>query len=48
VAVGNLDECLTAVGEDDPDRAADALLAAGAELAVVKQGPPWRSGPHPR
>jgi 5-dehydro-2-deoxygluconokinase len=39
VAVGNLDECLTAVGEDDPDRAADALLAAGVELAIVKQGP---------
>ncbi|HEX7744480.1 MAG TPA: 5-dehydro-2-deoxygluconokinase [Micromonosporaceae bacterium] len=39
VAVGNLDECLTAVGESDPDRAADALLAGGVDLAVVKQGP---------
>jgi 5-dehydro-2-deoxygluconokinase len=39
VAVGNLDECLTAVGESDPDRAADALLAHGVDLAVVKQGP---------
>jgi 5-dehydro-2-deoxygluconokinase len=38
VAVGNLDECEIAVGERDPDRAADALLAAGVELAVVKQG----------
>ncbi|MFP5370829.1 MAG: PfkB family carbohydrate kinase, partial [Actinomycetes bacterium] len=28
-----------AVGETDPDRAADALLDAGVELAVVKQGP---------
>lgn len=39
VAVGNLEECEVAVGERDPDRAADALLAAGVELAVVKQGP---------
>ena len=39
VAVGNLEECEVAVGESDPDRAADALLAAGVELAVVKQGP---------
>lgn len=39
VAVGNLDECRTAVGTDDPDAAADALLEAGVELAVVKQGP---------
>jgi 5-dehydro-2-deoxygluconokinase len=39
VAVGNLDECEAAVGERDPERAADALLAAGVELAVVKQGP---------
>jgi 5-dehydro-2-deoxygluconokinase len=39
VAVGNLDECLTAVGESDPDRAADALLRLGVELAVVKLGP---------
>jgi 5-dehydro-2-deoxygluconokinase len=39
VAVGNLTECRVAVGEDDPDRAADALLAAGVTLAVVKLGP---------
>jgi 5-dehydro-2-deoxygluconokinase len=39
VAVGNLDECETAVGERDPRRAAAALLDAGIELAVVKQGP---------
>jgi 5-dehydro-2-deoxygluconokinase len=39
VAVGNLDECAVATGERDPHRAADALLAAGVELAVVKQGP---------
>ncbi|HEX2895115.1 MAG TPA: 5-dehydro-2-deoxygluconokinase [Marmoricola sp.] len=39
VAVGNLDECETAVGERDPDRAAAALLDAGVRLAVVKQGP---------
>ncbi|OLB75814.1 MAG: 5-dehydro-2-deoxygluconokinase [Actinobacteria bacterium 13_2_20CM_2_71_6] len=38
VAVGNLDECYTAVGESDPDAAAEALLARGVELAVVKQG----------
>ena len=39
VAVGNREECEVAVGETDPDRAADALLDAGIELAVVKQGP---------
>jgi len=39
VAVGNLDECETAVGETDPHRAADALLERGVELAIVKQGP---------
>lgn len=39
VAVGNLEECRVAVGEADPDRAADALLDRGVELAVVKQGP---------
>ncbi|MCG5213779.1 5-dehydro-2-deoxygluconokinase [Streptosporangium sp. KLBMP 9127] len=39
VAVGNLDECETAVGTRDAGRAAAALLAAGVELAVVKQGP---------
>lgn len=39
VVVGNSEECEVAVGETDPDRAADALLAAGVEIAVVKQGP---------
>jgi 5-dehydro-2-deoxygluconokinase len=39
VAVGNTEECEVAVGESEPDRAADALLAAGVGLAVVKQGP---------
>lgn len=39
VAVGNREECEIAVGETDPDRAADALLERGVELAVVKQGP---------
>jgi 5-dehydro-2-deoxygluconokinase len=39
VAVGNQDECDTAVGIRDPQKAADALHAAGVELAVVKQGP---------
>ena len=39
VAVGNQDECETAVAERDPARAAAALLAHGVNLAVVKQGP---------
>jgi 5-dehydro-2-deoxygluconokinase len=39
VAVGNREECEIAVGETDPDRAADALLDRGVRLAVVKQGP---------
>ncbi len=39
VAVGNREECEVAVGETEPERAADALIAAGVELAVVKQGP---------
>ena len=39
VAVGNREECEVAVGETDPDRAADALLDKGIELAIVKQGP---------
>jgi len=39
VAVGNRAECEVAVGETDPDRAAQALLDRGIELAVVKQGP---------
>lgn len=39
VAVGNREECEIAVGETDPERAADALLERGIELAIVKQGP---------
>jgi 5-dehydro-2-deoxygluconokinase len=39
VAVGNLDECDTAVGVREPRAAAAALRAAGVDLAVVKQGP---------
>jgi 5-dehydro-2-deoxygluconokinase len=39
VAVGNREECEVAVGETEPEKAADALLDAGVELAVVKQGP---------
>jgi 5-dehydro-2-deoxygluconokinase len=39
VAVGNLDEVNTAVGETEPHRAADALHEHGVTLAVVKQGP---------
>jgi 5-dehydro-2-deoxygluconokinase len=39
VAVGNLDECDTAVAERDPLRAAQKLHDFGVDLAVVKQGP---------
>jgi 5-dehydro-2-deoxygluconokinase len=39
VAVGNREECEVAIGETEPGRAAQALLDAGIELAVVKQGP---------
>jgi 5-dehydro-2-deoxygluconokinase len=39
IAVGNLGECEVVVGESEPDRAADALLEMGVELAVVKLGP---------
>lgn len=39
VAIGNLEECEVAVGERDPERAADALLDRGVRLAIVKQGP---------
>src|SRR5699024_10790592 len=39
IAIGNQQECEVAVGETDPNRAADARLARGLELAVVKQGP---------
>ena len=39
VALGNREECEVATGEADPERAADALLEAGVELAIVKHGP---------
>lgn len=39
VAVGNKEECEVAVGETEPERAADALLEAGVSVAIVKQGP---------
>lgn len=39
VAIGNKEECEVAVGETAPQRAADALLERGVELAIVKQGP---------
>ena len=39
VAVGNLDECDTAVGEREPRAAAQALADRGVEVVVVKQGP---------
>ncbi|MEU3710775.1 5-dehydro-2-deoxygluconokinase [Streptomyces catenulae] len=39
VAVGNVDEAEVATGLRSPRACAEALLAAGVELAVVKQGP---------
>lgn len=39
IAVGNIEECTIAVGESDPERAACALLEAGVDVAIVKQGP---------
>ncbi|MFD8676821.1 5-dehydro-2-deoxygluconokinase [Streptomyces seoulensis] len=39
VAVGNVDEVEIATGTREPHAAARALLDAGVELAVVKQGP---------
>jgi 5-dehydro-2-deoxygluconokinase len=39
VVVGNVDEVEMATGSRDPDAAAEALLAMGLELAIVKQGP---------
>lgn len=39
VAIGNKEECEVAVGETDPRRAAQALLDAGVQIAIVKQGP---------
>jgi 5-dehydro-2-deoxygluconokinase len=38
IAVGNRTECEVAVGTDDPDEAADRLLARGLEVALVKLG----------
>ncbi|WP_306365083.1 5-dehydro-2-deoxygluconokinase [Nocardia sp. CC227C] len=38
VVVGNRTEARVAVGTDDPDAAADRLLARGVELAVIKRG----------
>jgi len=39
VAIGNKQECQVAVGETEPRRAAEALLDAGVQIAIVKQGP---------
>ena len=39
IAIGNKEECEVAVGETEPRRAAEALLDAGVEVAIVKQGP---------
>ncbi|WP_298330671.1 5-dehydro-2-deoxygluconokinase [Haloactinopolyspora sp.] len=39
VAVGNLDECETAVGTRDPEQAAAALRELGVATAIVKRGP---------
>jgi 5-dehydro-2-deoxygluconokinase len=39
VAVGNQDECETAVGVREPRAAAGALRDRGVDLAIVKQGP---------
>jgi 5-dehydro-2-deoxygluconokinase len=38
VAIGNRRECEVAIGESEPDAAADALLGHGVELAIVKLG----------
>jgi 5-dehydro-2-deoxygluconokinase len=39
VAVGNLEEVSVVVGDLEPDEAAEALLALGPDLAIVKLGP---------
>ena len=39
IAIGNREECEIATGQTDPVRAGRALLEAGVELAIVKQGP---------
>lgn len=38
IVVGNRDECEIAVGTSDPDSAADRLLEAGVQLAIIKLG----------
>lgn len=38
MAIGNRTECEVAVGESDPDRAAEALLGRGLTAAIVKLG----------
>jgi 5-dehydro-2-deoxygluconokinase len=38
MAIGNRTECEVAVGESDPDRAAEALLERGLTAAIVKLG----------
>lgn len=39
VAIGNAEECALATNQTNPVAAAKALLDAGVELAIVKQGP---------
>lgn len=39
VAVGNREEWEVAVGESDPERAAEAAFDLGIQLAIIKQGP---------
>lgn len=39
VAVGNREECEVATGQAEPEKAAQALLDKGIQLAIVKQGP---------
>jgi 5-dehydro-2-deoxygluconokinase len=38
MAIGNRAECEVAIGESDPERAAEALLARGLSAAIVKMG----------
>ncbi|MCM3510772.1 5-dehydro-2-deoxygluconokinase [Rothia sp. P100] len=38
IAIGNREECATAVGDGTPDDQADRLLEAGVKIAVVKMG----------
>ena len=39
VVIGNLEECEIATSQTDPERAADAFLDQGVEIAVIKMGP---------